>query len=55
MRKSLIAACVVATSAFGLGCDSEPDGPGEAIEEAADEMGDAIEDAGDEIKDATDN
>ena len=51
--KKLIGALFVSTFALALvGCESEPDTPGEVIEEAGEELGDAVDDAAEEVEDA---
>ena len=51
--KKLISALFVSTFALALvGCESEPDTPGEVIEEAGEELGEAVDEVADEVKDA---
>ncbi len=53
MVRRLIAAGMLASVAmFGVGCDPEPNTPGEAIEEAGNEIGNAVDDAANEVEDA---
>ena len=54
MRKFLILLGVVGLSMFGVGCESEPDTPGEKLQDIGDEMGDAMEDVSDTVEDAVD-
>lgn len=51
----LLSALFLSSAAFILvGCESEPDTPGEVIEEAGEDIGDAVDDAADEMEDAAD-
>lgn len=54
MKRMIALLSILAAGLFGVGCDTEPDSPGEAIEEAGDELGDALDEIGDEVEDATD-
>lgn len=51
----LLSALFLASAAFiFVGCESEPDSPGDAIEEAGEEMGEAVDEAAEEVEDAAD-